>query len=200
MLRAHVTQINFTDKHYQDRVHFFKSLNHSLAHFTDSELIFEHEGRKFNFILTFHEEDTFTKTFLSSFDDETPFRVIKPKGASRQVFLLKNNSKDAFSVGSLNPDGYAVFFILTEENDIRIINFQETGVEEQLQKLANGAIMAIQQELYNDFYNISRRLIAGLYSSNLDINELEHGTTIAQILKDNTSLYDENEQRIIEKM
>ncbi len=197
MLRAHVTQIFVIDNNYQNRVSFFKSLNHSLASLTDTELFFEHNSQKLKFSLSFYEEDMYTRTYLSQFDDGTPFRVVKPTGVTKKLSLLKSNFKGGFSVGSVNPDGYSVTFMLTEKNDIRNIQIQEKGVEEQLQKLATGAIMALQHNLHNDFYNISRRLIAGMHSNNKDIHRLEHGTTIAQILKDNSSLYDENEQRII---
>jgi hypothetical protein len=200
MLRANVTQIFIVDGSYQSRVLFFKNLNHSLINLTDTELAFEKDGNIMSFHLTYDKEDFISKTFLSKFEDETPFRVLRPSDITRKMSLLKNNYKDSFSVGSINPDGYSVHFILTERDDIRNIQIEQKGVEEQLEKLAAGAILALQNDLHTNFYKISKRLIVGLNANNKDIHQLENGSLIAQILKDNIELYDDNERIIISKM
>ena len=200
MLRANLLQIFIVDNSYQNRVDFFKGQNHSFIDISDKFLLFTKDNGANRFELTFHEEDMFTKTFLSEFDDGAPFRVIRPIGVSKEMSLLQNNSKDGFSVSSVNPDGYSLIFMLTEKNDIRNIQIKIKGVEEQLQKLATGAMMALQHNLQNDFYNILRRLIAGVNANKKDIHQLDNGSTIAKILKDNFNSYDEIEQRKIAKM
>lgn len=200
MLRANLTQIFIVDNNYKSRVDYFKGFNHSLVTLTDGELVFEKDGIKTKFHLDYHEEDSFTKTLLSQFEDGTPFRIIRPIGVSKEMSLLQNNSKDSFTIGSINPDGYSVAFMLTDKNDIRNINVVVKGVEEQLQKLATGAMMALQHNLHNDFYNISRRLIASINTNNKNIHQLEHGSQIAEILKANSQLYDEIERKIIDRL
>ena len=197
MLRANIFQIFIADISYNKMVDYFKNLNQSLVKITDNELLFEKDNTLAKFELNYHEEDSFTKTYLTNLDDGTTFRVIRPVGVSKEISLIKNNSKDGFSVGSINPDGYSVAFLLTERNDIRNTNIIIKGVDEHLQKLATGAIMALQNNLHNDFYSISRRLIAGINSNKKNIHELEFGSQIAEILKDNKQLYDELEQKII---
>jgi len=200
MLRANLTEVFIVDKSYQHIVDFFKKLNHSLVSLSDKELIFTTNNFSHKFKLTYREEDIFTKTFLSQFVDDTPFRVIKPIGFTKEISLKKNNSKDGFSVGSINPDGYSVTFILTEKNDIRDVTIKIKGVEEQLQKLITGAMMALQNNLNTDFYTISRRLIANISANKIHIKQFEYGSLIAQILKDNLHLYDEIEQDVIRQM
>ena len=197
MLRANIFQIFIVDISYYKMVDYFRNLNHSLVKIADSELLFEKDNLISKFELSYYEEDSFTKTYLTNLDDGTPFRVIRPIGVSKEISLIKNNSKDGFSVGSINPDGYSVAFLLTEKNDIRNMNIIIKGVDEHLQKLATGAIMALQNNLYNDFYSISRRLIAGINSNKKNIHDLEYGSHIAEILKENKELYDESEKIII---
>lgn len=197
MLRANIFQIYIADISYNKMVDYFENLNHSLVKITDNELLFEKDNMIAKFELNYYEEDSFTKTYLTNLDDGSPFRVIRPIGISKEMSLIKNNSKDGFSVGSINPDGYSVAFILTEKNDIRNMNIILKGVDEHLQKLATGAMMALQNNLHNDFYNISRRLIAGVNSNKKNIHHLEYGSQIAEIMKNNKQLYDELEQKII---
>lgn len=200
MLRANLTQIFIVDNSYRTKVDYFKDFNHSLVTLTDEELIFEKDNTRVKFELEFHEKDYFTKTLLSQFEDGTPFRVIQPIGITKEISFLENNYKDGFTVGSINPDGYSVTFMLTEKNDIRNIKILVKGVEEHLQKLITGAIMALQHNLHNDFYNISRRLIASINANNKNIHDFDQGTQIAQILKANSKNYDEIEQRIIDRL
>ena len=200
MLRANITQIFIVDYNYKVSIDYFKSFNHSLVFLTDQELVFEKNGAIIKFELDFYEEDTFKKTLLSQLEDGTPFRIIKPIGVSKEINLLESNSLDCFSVGSVNPDGYSVAFILTSKNDIRNIDIVMKGIDDQLQNLATGAMMALQQNLNYNFYNISRRLIAAINTNNKNIHQLEYGSQIAEILRANYQRYDEIEQRIINKL
>jgi len=197
MLRANLIQIFLTDYSYENRVDFFKGLNHSLVLLSDEELTFSKEKINLKFTLNYLEEDVFTKTFLSEFEDGAPFRVIRPIGVSKEISVLQYNAKDVFSAGSTNPDGYSVSFILTDENDIRNNEIVVKGIEEQLQNLVAGAMMALQNNLQNDFYNISRRLISSIKRSDKDIHQIPNGSMLARILRDTSHQYDEIEQRII---
>lgn len=197
MLRANLIQIFLVDNSYESRVKFFKRFNHSLVTLSNEELTFTDDKVNSKFTLNYLEEDAFTKIFLSEFEDGTPLRVIRPMGAAKQMSAQRYNSRDEFTVGSLNPDGYSVSFILTEKNDIRNIEIVIKGVDEQLQSLITGAMMALQNSSQPHFYNISRRLISSVGLNNKDIHQFDDGSNIAQVLKETAHLYDEIEQRII---
>lgn len=197
MLRANIYQIFIADISYNNMLEYFTNFNHSVVNITDRELLFEKEKVITKFDLEFNEEDSFTKSYLSILNDGSPFRVIRPKGISKEISLGQSNSIEGFTIGSINKDGYAVTFFLTNKNDIRNFKIILKGIDDHLQKLSNSAMMALNNNLDTDFYNISRRLIKVINTNGKNIHILEFGTQIAEILKANIQLYDEKEQKII---
>ena len=57
--------------------------------------------------------------------------------------------------------------------------------------------MARQNGLKDEFYNISRRLISIIKINSKNVHLFDNGTNIAKILKNDSHLYDEIEQRTI---
>src|ERR1035437_2068809 len=118
MLNANITEIFTSHRDYENRINYFKGFNHVLVKMSEQELVFIKDQVQFRFELNFYEKDFFTKTYLSVFEDGAPFRVVVPIGISKEMMIIQSDYKSGSSVGSLNPEGYSVTFMLSDREDI----------------------------------------------------------------------------------
>lgn len=93
--------------------------------------------------LIFTEVDPFseTLTYIGEYSDKTSFRLLKPGKLYLVQFKDEYGCEDAFTIASLDPQGYAIHFILTKNID-QTIQIQEKDVSDQVFKLVDGIIMA----------------------------------------------------------
>lgn len=67
--------------------------------------------------LRFAEEDPFseTTTYTGEFSESSKFRLLRPGSLSLIQLKGEYNCKDAFTIASVDPQGYALRFILSED-------------------------------------------------------------------------------------
>ena len=75
-------------------------------------LIKTKKGEIYQYKISYSEHDTFTETYLGQFDNGNKFRLIKPIGVALEMTKLKSSAADAFSFGSISPNGWAIHFHL----------------------------------------------------------------------------------------
>lgn len=107
------------------RIHFFDA---------NEKLIFSSE-------LDPLEEDDFTKTYQGQFADGTKFRVIQPHKASIENIRREYDCEGAFSIASIDPQGFAIHFLLVKTPSFPI-NVAESDVKDQVYKLIDASILA----------------------------------------------------------
>lgn len=71
-------------------------------------------GREHNYKIEKSEEDFLTVTYVGKFEDGTKFRVVKSAGIALEMAKLQGH-KDSFSLGSVQPSGYAIHFEFDEK-------------------------------------------------------------------------------------
>ena len=195
MLRASIFQKNILSK--SDKSDFAESLQNCIVEideenitiYRDEIIILESQLSKF-------EDEFHTTSYKGKFSDNEQFRIIRPKEIGLANVKLQHNCISAFSIGSLNPDGYAIHFILTEKNDIRSTNTAERGTEEQIQRLIDGSVLALQNELFENFVDYSKRLLK-LVESGYELKKYQHGDEILKVMRNNSELYTFGEKAII---
>ena len=201
MLRANIFQQNISANSQSEIVNKILNFNHALVEITPNQIsVKKNSGGELKFAIEFFEKDMYTTTHTGKFDDGVPFRLIQPYGMALETVKSKHNSKGAFSLGSLNPDGFAIHFILTDPNDIRSNDITYKGNNEQIQKLIEGAFMSLQFGLQQNFIEITKRLISLIGNNPSGIKTFNDGDKLAQIMKDNLDLYDSNEQKIVKQI
>ena len=201
MLRANIFQQNISANSQSEIVNMILNFNHALVEITPNQIsIKKDNGGEQKFAIEFFEKDMHTTTHTGKFDNGVPFRLIQPHGMALESVKSKHNSKGAFSLGSLNPDGFAIHFILTEPNDIRSNDMTSKGNNEQIQKLIEGAFMSLQFGLHQKFVEVTKRLIPLIGNNPSGIKRFNDGDKLAQIMRDNLDVYDSNEQKIIKQI
>ncbi|MFZ3575825.1 hypothetical protein [Tenacibaculum finnmarkense] len=187
MLRASIFQKNILSK--SDKSKFVQSFENCLVEI-DEENIIVYDSEKIilkSQLLKFEDEFQ-TTSYKGKFNDNEVFRIIRPKEFALSNIKAKHNCISVFSIASINPDGFAIHFILTEKNDIRNTNSIDKGKEEQIQKIIEGCILALQNELYQNFIDYSKRLL-NLIETASELLNYQHGDRILQIMKNNDDLY-----------
>ena len=187
MLRASIFQKNILSK--SDKSEFAERFQNCLVEIDDESItVYENDKIILKSQLSKFEDEFHTTSYKGKFNDNEPFRIIRPKDFALENVKAEHKCISAFSIASINPDGFAIHFILTEKNDIRNNNSIEKGNEEQIQRLIEGCILALQNELYQNFVDYSKRLL-NLIKTGSELLNYQYGDGILQVIKNNDELY-----------
>ena len=187
MLRASIFQKNILSK--SDKSEFAESFQNCLVEIDENNItIYDDEKIILKSQLSKFEDEFHTTSYKGKFNDNEQFRIIRPKDFALENVKAEHKCISAFSIASINPDGFAIHFILTEKNDIRNNNSIEKGNEEQIQRLIEGCILALQNELYQNFVDYSKRLL-NLIKTGSELLNYQYGDGILQVMKNNDELY-----------
>lgn len=187
MLRASIFQKNILSK--SDKSEFAERFQNCLVEIDDESItVYENEKIILKSQLSKFEDEFHTTSYKGKFNDDEPFRIIRPKDFALENVKAEQKCISAFSIASINPDGFAIHFILTDKNDIRNTNSIEKGNEEQIQRLIEGCILALQNELYQNFVDYSKRLL-NLIKTGSELLNYQYGDGILQVMKNNEELY-----------
>ncbi len=187
MLRASIFQKNILSK--SDKSEFAERFQNCLVEIDDESItVYENEKIILKSQLSKFEDEFHTTSYKGKFNDDEPFRIIRPKDFALENVKAEHKCISAFSIASINPDGFAIHFILTDKNDIRNTNSIEKGNEEQIQRLIEGCILALQNELYQNFVDYSKRLL-NLIKTGSELLNYQYGDGILQVMKNNEELY-----------
>lgn len=187
MLRASIFQKNILSK--SDKSEFAESFQNCLVEIDDESIIvYENEKIILKSQLSKFEDEFHTTSYKGKFNDNEPFRIIRPKDFTLENVKNEHNCISAFSIASINPDGFAIHFILTKKDDIRNKNSTDRGNDEQIQRLIEGCILALQNELYQKFIDYSKRIL-NIINEGSDLLKYQNGNGILQVMRDNDELY-----------
>lgn len=187
MLRASIFQKNILSK--SDKSEFAESFQNCLVEIDDESIIvYENEKIILKSQLSKFEDEFHTTSYKGKFNDNEPFRIIRPKDFALENVKNEHNCISAFSIASINPDGFAIHFILTKKDDIRITKSTDKGNEEQIQRLIDGCILALQNELYQNFLDYSKRIL-NIINEGSDLLKYQNGDGILQVMRNNDELY-----------
>jgi hypothetical protein len=194
MLRAKIFQKNILKNSIH--VHDVLSYNNQLINLEDDSIIIQFDnGSKLKYDLQFHNEDIHEiKTFVGHFEDGTSFRLLRPGFISLNDIRDEDKCVSAFSIASDNPDGYSVHFLLFDADINEQITEKESGKNEQIQRLINGSLMALQANLHQQFIEFTKRLLAIVINAS-DIKQFDNSQQLLQIMKQNINIYNEEEAR-----
>lgn len=199
--RANLFQKNIASQIEIDSLEIALSLHHSLVSITENLLsIRTVSGEQYNFQIRFIEKDFSTTTHIGKFQNGRKFRLIQPKDLSLKMVKSTHNALGAFTLGTVNPNGWAVHFILTDKDDIRQTNVSEKGSTEQIQKLIQGAMMGIQFGLPQKFIEFSKRLLPMIENDPSQLNNFNGSEDFIQNMKNNLESYNNTERNIINKI
>lgn len=200
MMRAYIYNKNFTLASEKKEFDFFLGLNNSFVTINDKELNFKLEsGFEVKFSLSLYEEDHSTISYISRLESGTEFRIIKfIDELTMHRIKSANNALDAFSVGSMKGDGYAVHFFLTNEDDIRNIESNSTGISEQMSKLVTASLLAINAGMVSKGVEMTKRLL--VFLKNNEYKNDEYFKTVTLFMANYIQLYSQEEQVIINKI
>lgn len=143
--------------------------------------------------LKLQENDITTDTHIGYFSDGQKFRLLKPNETSLQRIKVKFDCLDAFGIASLNPDGYAIHFIVVDKNNGNVISVSEKDINYQIGKLINACVISLNFKVDNEFINLSKRLIK-LISNRNDLLKFKEGQKVLNVIKQNINLYDRYEK------
>lgn len=147
--------------------------------------------------LTLIEQDFSTVSYLGKFSNGIEFRVIRPTDFSLANIKNRFDCETAFSVASVDPSGYAVHFILSKtDQNPNVGKVVEKGKKEQIQRLIDGSIMAIQANLQSNFIDYSKRILS-LVSDTNELSEYDNSIKIIEVMKGNRHSYSEKENQQI---
>lgn len=201
MDRANIFQESITSHSHPEIVQFVQGFNHSLVEIKPNQIVIKKDNDiTHKYVLTFLEEDNFTITYKGKFENGTPFRLIQPTGIALENIKSKYKSKGGFTIGSLDPDGFGIHFLLTEPSDIRSNIISSKGNTEQIQRLIEGALMSLQFHLQEKFFDITKRIISMIQSNPSMLRSFTRGDIVIKIMKDNIEAYDSKEQGIIKQI
>jgi len=199
--RANLFQKNVASPTESDSLEIAISFHHSLVRINEKNFeVRTLNGENFNFPIRFSEKDSFTTTNIGKFENGNDFRLIQPIGLSLDLAKSKNNAMGGFTLGSLNPNGWAVHFFLTHKDDIRQTNALTKGSDEQIQKLIQGSLMSIKFGVPNKFIEFSKRLLPMIANNPSQLYDFKESEEFIQIMKRNLEVYDLNERNIINKI
>ena len=187
MSRASIFQKNILSK--SDKSEFAERFQNCLVEIDDENIIvYENEKIILKSQLSKFEDEFHTTSYKGKFNDNEPFRIIRPKDFALENVKNEHNCISAFSIASINPDGFAIHFILTKKDDIRNTKSTDKGNEEQIQRLIDGCILALQNELYQNFVDYSKRIL-NLINEGSDLLKYQNGDGILQVMRNNDELY-----------
>jgi hypothetical protein len=199
--RANLFQKNIASNIENDSLEIAISFHHSLVSITDKMLTVKtSDGQTYSFPIQFSEKDFSTTTHTGRFDNGRDFRLIQPMDLSLNMAKSNHNALGAFSLGSVNPSGWAVHFFLTEKNDIRQTSVFEKGSSGQIQKLIQGSLISIKFGLPDKFVEFSKRLLTMIEENPSQLNEFDESEEFIHIMKSNLEVYTSSEIKIINKI
>ena len=147
--------------------------------------------------LKFLEEDFSTISYLGKYKNRIEFRVIRPTDLSLANLKNRFDCEAAFSIASVDPSSYAVHFILSNSNQSpNIGNVVDKGKKEQVQRLIDGSIRALQVNLQSNFIDFSKRILS-LISDTRELMEYNNADQIVEVLKANRHIFSETENKQI---
>jgi hypothetical protein len=177
------------------------SLHQALVSLSSDTLIFKtNNGVKQSIKLSYKEKDFSTSTYIGRFENGSDFRLVQPTGLALDMAKKKYNAINAFTIASINPNGWALNFFLTEKDDLRQTSIEEKGSQEQIQRLIQGAMMSIQLGMQDKFIEITKRLLPMIESNPIQLNRFEDCEDYIYILKNNVEVFDSKEREIINKI
>lgn len=187
MLRASIFQKNILST--SDKSEFAEGFQNCLVEIDDKNIVvYENEKIILKSQLFKFEDEFHTTTYKGRFEDNEPFRIIRPKDFALENIKKEHNCISAFSIASINPDGFAIHFILTNKDDIRNTKSIDKGNNEQIERLIEGCILALQNELYQNFVDYSKRILT-IINKGSDLIQYKNGGEILRIMRNNDELY-----------
>jgi hypothetical protein len=187
MLRASIFQKNILSK--SDKSELAESFQNCLVEIDEGNIIvYKNEKVILKSQLLKYEDELHTISYKGKFNDNEPFRIIRPKDFALENVKNEHNCISAFSIASVNPDGFAIHFILTKKDDIRNTKSTDKGNDEQIQRLIEGCILALQNELYQNFVDYSKRIL-NLINEGSVLLKYQNGDGILQVMRNNDELY-----------
>ena len=201
LYRANLFQKNIASQIEADSLEIAISFQHSLVNIS-AELftIKTVNGEQYSFPISFSEKDFSTTTHIGKFQNGCDFRLIQPIDLSLDMAKSNHNALGAFTLGSVNPSGWAVYFFLTDKKDIRQTDVSEKGSAEQILKLIQGSMMGIQFGMPEKFIEFSKRLLPMIESNPSQLHNYDDSSEFIQVMKSNLEAYDDNEKSIINKI
>jgi hypothetical protein len=196
MLYAKIFQTNVIN--HSNELSRVKEFEGQLLKLDPNQLIVSfHNGKSATYRLEFLEEDFLSKTYLGKFDNDVKFRLIYPSDFTLNNLKTKYNCVSAFSIGSLNPDGYAIHFLLFESIVDCKLEIVEKDIAEQIEMLILVALMELKAGQHQFFLEYSKRIL-GLINDSSELLDLEKGEELLGIMRQNVNLYNsENKKKII---
>lgn len=198
MYRANLYQKNIATKIETDSLLIASGFNNALVDITTSLFKVQTvDGKTHSYMLKYSEEDFTTTTYLGKFENERNFRLIRPKDFALEMLKNEYDALGAFSLGTINPTGWALHFFLTERNDIRNVLISEKGDREQIQRLIDGCLMAINAQLVDKFVEFSKRLLPMIEDDPSQLRAFRDWNAFVEIMKAGLTFYTPAERKII---
>jgi len=199
--RANLFKKNIVKELDSKSIALVEKFHHSLIEISDTEFNIELlNGEKHKYLINFSDKDTFTSTHLGQFENGNKFRLIQPIGVSLDMAKLNHNSEGGFSVGSIDPSGWAISFFLTTKNDLRQTIETEYEKSEQIEQLIQGVILAFQNGMQDEFLSIARMLLPLIEEDPMQVYIYDEGENLAYKLVANSSMFTSEEEEIIKKI
>jgi hypothetical protein len=191
MLRASIFQKNILEK--SEKSDLAESFNNCLVDINEQQIkIYKNNELILQSNLKKTESDFNTSSYSGFFLDGESFRIIRPNKIPLDNLKTEFNCISAFSIASINPDGYAIHFILTEKDDIRKSESQDKGTQEQIQKLLEACVLSLQNKLHQNFIDYSKRIL-NLISEGENLKSYKFGNEILEIMRNNKDIYTASE-------
>ena len=189
-LKAFIFQKHIINK--SETSDFIESFNGCYVEINDKKFsVFNGEIKLFETVLNFRETDLSTTTYIGNYN-ENVLRFIRPNYDVLINITKKYDCESAFSISSDQLENFAIHFILTEsENN----NFQtiEKNRDDLMQKLIDGCFFAIENKLFKDFHQLSKRLLSLIKDYN-SLDKYRNGPELLKIIIQNFNLYSKDEQ------
>jgi len=199
--RANLFKKNILTQTDTESINFVESIHHALINISDNELHIELSNGDIEiFPIEFSDKDTFTSTHIGQFKNGTKFRLIQPIGVSLEMAMLNQNSKGGFSIGSIDTNGWAIHFFLTDSNDLRDSYRKESEKSKDLENLMKELLSAFENGLQEKFLEVGKKIIPLIQPDPMQIYFYSDGEEIAYKLKANVSMFTSEEQQTIEKI
>lgn len=201
MKKAIIFQKNISPKADQDTVKIVLRLNGALVEFEELQMKIIYEDNTTEKIrLEFFEEDYSTISYKGVLINETQIRIVKPTGNTLEMVKQRENAEDAFSIGSISPDGFGIHFILVNKETNRIDEVENKSNENQLSNFFNVSILAYEFGLDDKFSEFTKRLLDLIKDEPKIFHQFERADELIKIMHQNLSIYSFSELRIIREI
>lgn len=199
--RANLFKKNVATEIETDSLEIALKFHHALVKIDETSFSVESLlGERQTYFLAFHEKDLATTSYIGRFENGKKFRLIQPDDFALMHSNSVNNAIGGFSLGSESPNGWAVFFFLTEQNDLRQTNIEVNGSKEQIQRIINGSMMAFRFGKPEKFVEFSKRILPMIENNPSQLNEFEESGEFIKVLREYSYVYERDEIEIINKI